>query len=219
MKRRWMAWSMVMALSLAPIAGQVWAQEPPPPPEGAPGADLGPGALDDHDDLAGLDALLAADMADGAGEGGPGMAPGAGGRGFGGRRAPGAGRGAGRAQELRAKLNVTQDQKTRLADIRDRQAREAIPIQGDLRLAHLDMRRLMRADKPDLRAIEAQIDKISGLRARLQKARVASRLEARALLTPAQQKILREQGGRRHLGMMGHRMDRGPGARRMRMGL
>lgn len=89
-----------------------------------------------------------------------------------------------------------------------------IPVQSDLRIASLDLRKLMRADRPDPRAIDAQIDRIASLRATLHKAQVASMLDARALLTPAQQKLMRE----RHLGMMGHMRDGhrrrgGPGTR------
>lgn len=225
MKRRWMAWSMAVALALVPVARLAWAQEPrpetgPPPPEMGRGADLEGGAIDDDDDEglgAGIDVLLAADTGDGPGEAMAGaMEPGPG-MGLGGRRGPGVGRGPG-GEELRARLNLSDDQRKRLADIRDRQAREAIPIQGDLRLAQLDMRKLIRADKPDLRAIEAQIDKVSALRARLEKSRVAHRLEARAVLTPAQQKIMREEGGRQRMAMMERRRMGGPGGWRMRMG-
>lgn len=124
------------------------------------------------------------------------------------------------AEDLRQKLNLSEDQKTRLGDIHDRQARAAIPIQGELRIAGLDLHKLMRADKPDLKAIEAQIDRASDLRASFQKSRVASLLEARAVLTPAQQKLMREHhGGRRGLGMLGGPgMGGGPGGRRMPSG-
>jgi len=113
-------------------------------------------------------------------------------------------------EELREQLNLTDDQKSKLADIRDRQVRAAIPIEADLRIAGLDLRKLLRAERPNQQAIDAQIDRVAGLRARLQKSHVASMLEARAVLTPAQQKLLREHRG----GMMGRGMHGGP---RMRM--
>ncbi len=225
MKREWLVWSMAMgmamALALAPIAWRAWAQEPPAadPAAVAAAEERDPGDLEGMDELGGLDILLAADVAAGPGPGpGGAMGPGPGGMGPGGRRGAGMGRGPG-AQELREKLNLSADQKAKIADIRDRQVRAAIPIQGDLRIAGLDMRKLMRADKPDLKAIEAQIDRVSELRASLQKSRVASMLEARAVLTPAQQKLMREYGGRRGMGMLdGPGMGHGPEGRRMRMG-
>src|SRR5439155_1050538 len=83
----------------------------------------------------------------GAGHGGPGMGART-------RMGPGeAGRG-----DLRAKLNLTADQKDKLAEVRERQARRAIPIRADLELAALDLHKLMRADRPDQRQLDAQVD-------------------------------------------------------------
>jgi len=195
MKARWMRWSMAVALSLAAVAATALAQHPvPAPQEDAAGDER---AVVDLEDLDGLDPLLAADVAPNPGRrpGGPG--------------APGAGmhRGPGMGRALREQLNLSDDQKTKLADIHDRRERAAIPIHGDLRMASLDLRKLMRADKPDQRAIDAQIDRIASLRASLHKSRVAGMLEARAVLTPAQQKLMREHHG----GMMGRGMHEGHG--------
>jgi Spy/CpxP family protein refolding chaperone len=74
----------------------------------------------------------------------------------------------------------------------ERQERKAIQARADIQLARLDLRKLMEADKPDSKAIEAQIDRIAGLRAGLEKSRMATMLEFRASLTPEQQKKLRE---------------------------
>jgi Spy/CpxP family protein refolding chaperone len=213
MKVRWLALSMAAALCLAPFARTAWTQErPAPAPEQiGEGVDAVPGDSDGMNDLDDLDLLLAADVA-----GGPGHAPdpamGPGGMGRGGPGGPGMRRGAGGMgrEELREQLNLTDDQKSKLADIRDRQVRAAIPIEADLRIAGLDLRKLLRAERPNQQAIDAQIDRVAGLRARLQKSHVASMLEARAVLTPAQQKLLREHRG----GMMGRGMHGGP---RMRM--
>jgi Spy/CpxP family protein refolding chaperone len=209
MKAKWVAWSLAVALGLATIGAMARAQAPPA--AGAPQVDAGPsgamvdpGPPEDGDGYDGLDLLLAADTGGGRGAGaagpggpGPGMRKGAGGRG-----------GAGEA--LREKLNLTDDQKSRIADIRDRHERSAIPVQSDLKVASLDLRKLMRADRPDERAIHAQIDKISDLRGSLQKNRVSSMLEARSVLTAAQQKIMRESGGGfMGGGMRGHRGMRG----------
>jgi len=189
MKTKWTLWVAVLVLGLAAGAASIRAQgreeapAPGPHPEAA-----GPG-VEQGFDMPGLDGM------DFEGDDGHG---------------PGGGMG---SPEMQKKLNLTDDQRTRLADIRDRQARAAIPIRSDLEIAGLDMRKLMRADKPDSKAIDAQIDKMAGLRARLQKSRVASMLEARAVLTPAQQKILRESRGG-----MGRGMRRGHGMHGMGRG-
>ena len=208
MKSKWWMWSMAVALCLATIAASAPAQPPPARGSGEIGARPvegagDPGRLDDAEAFDGLDLLLAADLPPGPGPGG--------------RMGPGMGRGMGRGGrgpgELREKLNLTDDQKSKLADIHDRQAHAAIPIEADLRIASLDLRKLMRADKPDSRAIDAQIDRIASLRASLQKRHVAGMLEARMVLTPAQQKLMREQGG----GMMGRGMRGGRGMRMRHM--
>ena len=203
MKSKWTLWVALLALGLTTGVVSGHAQgAPEPPAAGAhpsdPARDVWPGDTGAGD--FGLELADAFDAEDGPGPGGGAM-------------------GMGRNPELEKKLNLTDDQRTKLADIRDRQQRAAIPIRSDLELAGLDLRKLMRADKPDPKAIDAQIDKLSGLRARLQKSRISSMLEARAVLTPAQQKILREsrpgmgRGMRRGMhggpGMRG--MDGGPG--------
>lgn len=202
MQTTWRNWSLAVALGLALTAATALAQERPAPAarEEVPGEEA---AVDDAEDLTGLD-LLAADVGPGERRGPDG--PGA--------RGPGLRRGGPGGAEFREKLNLTDAQKSRLADIRDRQERASIPVQGDLRIASLDLRKLMRAEKPDQRAIDAQIDRVASLRATLHKGRVASMLEAREVLTPAQQKLMKEHRG----GMMGHMRDGhrrhgGPGMR------
>lgn len=204
MKVKWMSWSMAVALGLAAIAATARAQEQPAPgPREDAAADEQ--RVEELEDLDGLDLLLAADVAPRSGRGQGGL----GARGTGMRGGPGMGHRGPAGAEFRQKLNLSDDQKAKLADIRDRHERARIPIHGDLRIASLDLRKLMRADKPDPRVIDAQIDRIASLRASLQKSRVAGMLEARTVLTPTQQKLMREHHG----GMVGHGMHEGRGRR------
>ncbi len=122
---------------------------------------------------------------------------------------------------MMAALNLTRDQKERLADIHDRQAREGIRMRADLAVARLDLRKLLRADPPSQSAIDAQIDRIARTRAELAKARVASLLEMRSVLTPEQREIVRDHMGMgmgMGMGMHGRGMGRGFG-RGMRPGM
>ncbi len=123
---------------------------------------------------------------------GPGMGMRMGGRGMG--MHPGMG---GPLGPLGARLQLTGAQREQLADIRDRQQRRGIQAHADLQLAQLDLRKLVRNERPDAGAINAQIDRVAKVRAELAKGRMASLLEARAVLTPEQQKQLRElhEGG------------------------
>ncbi len=102
-----------------------------------------------------------------------------------------------------ATLDLTEAQRTKLADLRDRQQRRAIQARADLQIARLDLRKLLRAGTPSGPAINSQIDRISRMRADLQKSRVATMLEARSVLTPGQRQQLRE---RRAGGMRDERM-------------
>jgi Spy/CpxP family protein refolding chaperone len=103
-------------------------------------------------------------------------------------------------------LDLTEAQRDRIADIREAAMKKGIQARADLETAHLDLARLMRADKPDMRAIDAQVDRIATMRASLQKAHIAARLEVRSVLTPEQQEKLK---GLRHPGPRG--MGRGMG--------
>jgi Spy/CpxP family protein refolding chaperone len=119
----------------------------------------------------------------GMGPGGRGMGPGMR------RRGPG---GPPNLERLAQRLGLSDAQRARLEDIRDRQQRRDIQARADLAIARLDLRKAMKADKPELSAINSQIDKLARMRADLAKSRVASHLEARAVLTPEQQKQMKE---------------------------
>src|SRR5262249_37720045 len=138
--------ALVIALVLTLTVHHALAQPAPDQPA-APGQMAAP-----DDDLA----LLGAheDGLDGGALEAPDDAPGAGWMGAPGRRG-GMGRGMrheGMGRTIRA-LDLTADQKKRMADIRDRQQRTQIRSQADMRIAELDLRKLMRADSPDRRAI------------------------------------------------------------------
>jgi Spy/CpxP family protein refolding chaperone len=94
-------------------------------------------------------------------------------------------------------LDLSETQRKKLADIRDQHAKAAINGRASMQLAQLDLRKLLRADKPDVGAVERQIDKIASLRATLDKNRVTGMLDARAVLTPEQLEKLRSPRGRR----------------------
>ena len=97
-------------------------------------------------------------------------------------------------------LDLTPEQKKRMADIRDRQERSAIRAQADMRIAQLDLQKLMRADTPDRRAIESQIDKLGSMRTAMQKSRMGMMFDMRSVLTQEQRDKLkdwRQNGGPR----------------------
>jgi Spy/CpxP family protein refolding chaperone len=195
-----LGWTVLLVLALG--ATTAWAQGPPAEPgdEGDGmfgeellgfGLGLGPGP-----------GLMMGDgicmMGEGGGmmhggrggmRGGPGMMRG--GRGMG----PGLGGGMQRGALLE-ELELTDAQREKLGDLRDAQMRRGIQARADLRIAALDLRKLLIADKPNRVAIDAQIDRIARMQADLHKAQVASMLEARSVLTPEQRQKLRALRGR-----------------------
>jgi Spy/CpxP family protein refolding chaperone len=108
---------------------------------------------------------------------------------------PGAAPGVGLGHGAMARLDLSDAQREKLADLHERTLKQNIQARADLRVAQMDLRKLMRAETPDARAIESQIDKLAGLRAAIQKTRVAALLEARSLLTPEQRQQLQELRG------------------------
>jgi len=93
---------------------------------------------------------------------GPGMGSGAmmrHGPGFRQRRMGG---GMGFGPRMAEELNLTADQREKMKAAHERQQRKAIQARADIQLARLDLRKLMQADKPDPKAIDAQIDRIVG---------------------------------------------------------
>jgi Spy/CpxP family protein refolding chaperone len=136
---------------------------------------------------------------------GPGLRPGG----------PGAAPGVGLGHGAMARLDLSDAQREQLAELHERTLKQNIQARADLRIAQMDLRKLMRAETPDARAIDSQIDKLAGLRAAIQKTRVGALLEARSLLTPEQRKQLQElrgPGGGRGPGPWGGMDDEmGPG--------
>jgi len=96
-----------------------------------------------------------------------------------------------------AELNLSQSQKDRIAKIRESHQKDMIQSRADLQLAQLEFRKLMRADDPDKRAINAQIDRMTSIRADMMKSRVDQRLEVRDILTADQRAKLRDGRGSR----------------------
>jgi Spy/CpxP family protein refolding chaperone len=103
--------------------------------------------------------------------------------------------------ELADKIKLTEDQRDKIDAIRDKQQRAAIQARADLQVAELDMRNLMKADKPDRSAIDTQIDKMASQRAELRKSQIRTMLDMRDVLTPQQRTALKEEREKRMAAM------------------
>ena len=103
-----------------------------------------------------------------------------------------------------ADLDLTDEQRDRIRDLHDAQARKAVQRRADMQLARLDLHKLMREERPNSASVSMAIDRIARLHADGLKARFETHMQARALLTPEQRQKLLDS----RVGMM-HEMDDG----------
>jgi Spy/CpxP family protein refolding chaperone len=89
-------------------------------------------------------------------------------------------------------LDLSRDQRDKIAQIRDREQRQMIRQRADLATARLDLRRLLREERIDRAAVNRQIDALARMRAEMAKARIGTMLEIRDVLTPEQRQKARE---------------------------
>lgn len=99
-----------------------------------------------------------------------------------------------------AGLDLTDEQRAKMRDLHEAQARKAVQRRADMQLAKLDLHKLMREDRPNSATVNLHIDRIARLHAEGLKARFETHMQARALLTPEQRKQLQSgpQGGMHH---------------------
>jgi Spy/CpxP family protein refolding chaperone len=89
---------------------------------------------------------------------------------------------------VRTYLNLTDPQVEQLRTIIADTEKTTIKDRADLAVRGIELRELMRADKPDRDAILKKVEEISQLRGQLMKEHVEALLAAKSVLTPEQQK-------------------------------
>ena len=90
---------------------------------------------------------------------------------------------------LMEKLNLTEEQRKTMQEMRLNHKKELIPIQAKLKEKQLDLKAEMMADEPNQSKINAIVDDLAKLRAEVQKKKIAHRLAIRNILTDEQRKI------------------------------
>jgi protein CpxP len=116
------------------------------------------------------------------------------------------------------KFKLTEAQRKSMDDVYQQHRIALVDLHGTLEKAELGMEPLMSADQPDETKILAQIDRIAGARAELEKANARMLFELRRQLTPEQWKLVqadraahRDGHGPEGRNQEGHgRDDRGP---------
>ena len=86
-------------------------------------------------------------------------------------------------------LNLSEDQKAKMTDLRLAHQKEMLPLQTELQGKMAELRLLKIEANPDLTKIDQLIEGAEKIRTKIQKAKVRHQVEIRKNLTPEQQKI------------------------------
>lgn len=101
---------------------------------------------------------------------------------------------------VKAALGLTDDQATHLRQIVVDTEKSSVKTGAEMAVRGIELRELLRADKPDRQAVMKKVDEISSLRQEMMRQHIDALLNAKNVLTPEQQKkirsfIERRQGG------------------------
>ncbi len=124
-------------------------------------------------------------------------------QGFGGRQAKDCKMG---GKQLHAELNLTTEQSDKIEALKLDFQKQQIDQRADVQKLHLEMKELMRADKPNRKAINSTLEKISGKQLVMKKMHVNHRLDVRELLTDEQKEIFDQHAMRKGHGRQGNGM-------------
>lgn len=102
-----------------------------------------------------------------------------------------------------AELNLTPEQEQKLLEIRQKHAREVLPLRQELQKKHLELRQLWHVEKPNASTIEEKMKEMVPLQVKLRMKALEMRNEMKALLTPEQLKKFEEFRPGRSFGRRG----------------
>jgi Spy/CpxP family protein refolding chaperone len=113
---------------------------------------------------------------------------------------------------MEKELGLSDEQVSKLKDMRMKREKQAIQDRAELDIMELELRDLMSEDEIDLKAVDGKIDKISALKGKIRKDGIHAMVDAKKVLTAEQRKKLREMKGRgmgmgTGMGMMNKRIE------------
>lgn len=109
---------------------------------------------------------------------------------------------------MKEAFGLTDEQVIKIKDIHTEGRKTGIKTRAGIRVAHIEMRQLMRAEKVDRASLDRKIKEISALREKMMRQRVDTRLKVHAVMTPAQRKKARAMTPPGHQGGSGHQEGR-----------
>jgi Spy/CpxP family protein refolding chaperone len=108
-------------------------------------------------------------------------------------------------------LGLNAKQKAEIQEIRIATMKEVIRKRADMQIARLELRDLLSKDPVDMKAVEAKVKQIEGLRADIHLALIRAKEEVKAKLTPEQrQKMMNMMGNSPMMGDTGEEMEAQP---------
>jgi Spy/CpxP family protein refolding chaperone len=93
--------------------------------------------------------------------------------------------------EALERLNLSDAQRAKVDSLVDTERRKDIRTEADLRIAEMDLQKLVESDRPQAEAVDAAIGRLVEARTTMLRDRVAAIIELRALLTADQRAKLR----------------------------
>jgi len=89
-------------------------------------------------------------------------------------------------------LNLDDQQKAFMKDIKSRMMKETIRRTADMRIVQIELRDLLRQDSVDMKAVEAKVKQLEMLRTDMHLSHIKAMEECKTRLTPEQRKKLTE---------------------------
>jgi periplasmic protein CpxP/Spy len=93
--------------------------------------------------------------------------------------------------KVKTELGLTDDQATRLRQVVVDSEKATVKTRAEMEVRGIELRELLRADKPDSAVVMKKVDEISALRGEMMKQHIQALLSAKTILTPEQQKKIR----------------------------
>jgi Spy/CpxP family protein refolding chaperone len=109
-------------------------------------------------------------------------------------------------QNMREALGLTEAQQADMRKMRETAQRDRLRKSTDLKIAAMDLKSLLRAEKVDEKAVATKLAEVQAARGALMKMRIDNTLAMKRILTPEQQKKMAELRAHRGVRAMGQRM-------------
>jgi Spy/CpxP family protein refolding chaperone len=109
-------------------------------------------------------------------------------------------------QNMKESLGLTDAQQADIHKVREAAQRDRLRKSTDLKIAAMDLKSLLRADKVDEKAVATKLAEVQAARGALMKMRIDNTLAMKRILTPEQQKKMAELRAHRGGRAMGQRM-------------